>query len=207
MELLGRADHARAQLGLMTIAEILELTRSGNIILDPWSLLVARGVTIGSENVLGPAISLLCGHDARLVIGDRNELAAGTVIDATSGDITIGNSNQFGPGGCTVRTIRPGERIAIGDDGRYRHGCQIFGRSLLGSGSQVTGPIVAESCTLGSGGSFAEPDPDLRGAVLKGGGIARDIVLERGRVIQGCGPFRPEDVKPQSFFHPKPVQR
>ena len=56
---------------------------------------------------------------------------------------------------------------------------------------------VPNACT-----SVAEPDPDRRGAVLKGLGQARHLTLARGRVIQAFGIFDLADSRPQSFFHP-----
>jgi len=60
-----------------------------------------------------------------------------------------------------------------------------------------------QNCTLADGGTFQEPNPDERGAVLKGFGLARNIVLETGRVINGGGNFADFPIEQQSAYHPK----
>ena len=102
---------------------------------------------------------------------------------------------------------RPGEAITIGDHGRYRYGAVLRGRAELGSGSQVLGPVIVEECTLGAGGSFAEPDPDRRGGVLKGVGPARGLTVPRGQVIAAYGLFAQAAMLRQRFFHPPPKSR
>lgn len=64
--------------------------------------------------------------------------------------------------------------------------------------------MIVESCTLGAGGSHAEPDPDRRAGVLKGAGPARHLTVPQGQVIAAWGPFQQEAMLKQSFFHPKP---
>jgi hypothetical protein len=91
----------------------------------------------------------------------------------------------------------------IGDEGRYLGGAAVYGETDLGSGSQLLGLITVENCRLAPGASFRDPDPDRRGALLKGQGVARDIELAAGQVILGSGIFRVEDARPQSDFHPK----
>jgi hypothetical protein len=178
---IATLDRIRTARGFLTVAETLALTDSGNVVLDPFSLLVSRGVRIGGGNVFYPGVTLICD-------------AGGTIV--------VGSDNQFGEGGFTARA-EGGATIEIGDRGRYMLGASVTGPAQLGSGSQILGAIALQDCVLGAGGTFRDPDPDARGAVLKGVGRARSLRLARGQVIQGNGAFDAADIKPQSFFHPK----
>ena len=70
--------------------------------------------------------------------------------------------------------------------------------------AMTTGAITVQDCSLEEGGNYKEPDPDLRGAVLKGSGIARDIQLPKGHVINAYGTFQNASLESQSHYHPKP---
>ena len=74
---------------------------------------------------------------------------------------------------------------------------------MLGTGSQVIGPIRVQNCHLGEGDDHTAPDPDTRGGVLKGYGLARGLAVPQGHVIAGNGTFNLEEMKRQSFYHPK----
>jgi hypothetical protein len=202
--LIASIDDARRALGFLPLADTMALADRGNLILDPFSVLIACRAEIGRDNVFHPGVTLSCEPEAALVLADGNILRSGTLIAAETGAIRIGSGNRFGDGGFTARANRPGAAIAIGDGGRYLSGATIQGRSTLGSGSQVLGAITVDDCSLGAGAPFSDPDPDARGAVLKGAGTARGLTLDAGQVIAGSGVFRIEDLKPQSFFHPKP---
>jgi hypothetical protein len=89
-----------------------------------------------------------------------------------------------------------GNRARLAGSGIVSESCDI------GHGAQVLGRIDVRNCRLGAGGDYQEPNPDRRGAVLKGAGLARDIVLDRGRVVQAFGVFAEADARWQSFFHP-----
>ncbi len=177
---VAQLDRIRAGRGFLSIAETLALADTGNVVFDPFSLLVSRGVRIGSRNVFYPGVTLVC---------------------ETGGTIVIGSDNQFGEGGFTARA-EGGSSIEIGDGGRYTLGCSATAPAQLGSGSQILGAIAVQDCLLGAGGTFRDADPDARGAVLKGVGRARGLRLARGQVIQGDGLFNIADMKPQSFYHP-----
>ncbi|WP_134500720.1 AraC family transcriptional regulator [Microvirga pakistanensis] len=201
---IARIDEARRSLGLLEIAAVLALAERGNVILDPFSTLVARYARIGAGNVFYPGVTLHCSASGALSIGDGNTLHPGTWLAAETGTVTIGSGNLLGAcGGFTAKADRAGARIVIGDHGRYQGGASVFGETTLGSGSQLLGAITVENCHLAAGGSFRDPDPDARGALFKGQGTARNLRLETGQVISTRGIFRMEDVKPQSFFHPK----
>ena len=121
--------------------------------------------------------------------------------------IQIGSGNQFGEGGFTAKANRPGAFIGIANDGRYIGGASVFGSTHLGDGCQLIGAISADSCRLEGGGSWRHGDADMRGALLKGFGPARNLSLKRGQVIDGKGTFSVDEIKPQSFFHPKESAR
>ena len=74
----------------------------------------------------------------------------------------------------------------------------------IGRGAQVLGLIRMQNCSLGGGGTYRDNDPDKRGAVLKGSGVARQIDLPTGMVIQAFGLFSDAPIRTQSYFHPKP---
>ena len=198
---LDQINETRRAHELLTIEETLALAIRGNVVFDPFSTLIAHTARIGRDNVLHPNVQLL--GTSPLVIGDGNTLHAGTRLEALTGPIRIGHGNEIGDGGFSARTLAPGASITIGDDGRYQLNCAVTGMCDLGSGSQIHGPITVDNCHLGAGGSHREPDPDRRGAVLKGSGRARGLTLARGQVIQGFGLFDVKDVKMQSFYHPK----
>ncbi|WP_164019766.1 AraC family transcriptional regulator [Pyxidicoccus trucidator] len=203
LDLLSALNAPRRVAGLLTIEEVLALASSGNVIFDPFSVLISRHARIGQGNVFHPCVTLTCAATAELRIGNRNTFHTGTLLAAETGPISMGDGNQFGEGGFTAKANSPGARIVIGDGGRYLGGASIFGQTELGSGTQVLGAITVEGCSLAGGAAFSDPDPDRRAAVLKGAGTARRLVLGVGQVIAGSGTFRLEDAKPQSFFHPK----
>lgn len=74
----------------------------------------------------------------------------------------------------------------------------------MGAGAQVLGPIRMQNCILDAGGTYREPDPDRRGAVLTGCGVARQVNVPTGYVIQAFGLFSEAPMRKQSCFHPKP---
>jgi hypothetical protein len=96
--------------------------------------------------------------------------------------------------------------ITIGDHGRYVQGAQIVGCNTLGSGSQVLGPIVVQGRALGASESYGHRDPDLRGAILKGAGLARDLVVGQGEVIS-WREFRASRCRAADSLSPEAVSR
>ncbi|MEN3929968.1 AraC family transcriptional regulator [Microvirga sp. W0021] len=196
-------DEIRRQNGLMMISEIEELVARGNIIFDPFSVLISSSVEIGSGNTIFPCVSLICRNDGILTIGDDNTFFSNTQIEALTGPIQIGSHNLIGEGGFTAKTNRPDAEILIGDYGRYQNGVSVFGNTILGSGSQLLGALTADSCRLESGQSFREPDPDLRAGLLKGHGIARGLSVPVGHVIVGDGRFSSDNLELQTVYHPK----
>jgi hypothetical protein len=201
---IAKINETRRALGLLEVEAVLALAERGNVVLDPFSTLIAKNVRIGAENMFYPCVTVLCSASGELSIGDSNTFHTRTWLAAETGPIMIGSRNEFGEGGgFTAKANRARARIVIGDNGRYQGGASVFGETTLGSGSQLLGMITVDSCHLAAGGSFRDPDPDTRGALLKGQGTARNLRLDIGQVISASGVFQMEDVKPQSFFHPK----
>ncbi len=196
-------DDVRRSRGLMTIGDIRYLVQRGNVIFDPFSILISATVKIGTGNTIFPCVSLFCNDLGELSIGDDNTFFSNSLVEAVSGPIIIGSSNQFGEGGFTAKTNRPAAGIVIGDNGRYLGGAAVFGEATLGTGSQILGAIIVDSCHLEAGHSYKDTDPDLRAGLLKGAGTARNLTVPVGQVILGNGTFSPAEIKPQSFFHPK----
>jgi hypothetical protein len=200
-ELLDQIDRQRAGRGFLTVAEVLRLAGRGNVILDPFSTLISAEATIGTGNLFYPGVVVEARAAGAIAIGDGNIFHARTLLLAEGGSLTIGDGNEFGDGGVSVKTA--GATIAIGDGGRYTQGAEINGRNTLGSGSQILGPIAVQRCTLGAGESYRHPDPDLRGAVLKGMGIARGLAVGQGEVINARATFEQARIERQAVYHPK----
>lgn len=196
-------DEVRRARGLMTIEELAALVGRGNVVFDPFSTLISIAARIGSGNVFHPCVTVACGPGVELTIGDDNVFHSTTAITAETGPVTIGSGNRFGEGGFVARTDRDEAAIEIGDEGRYVGGVSVFGRSRLGSGSQILGAITAQDCELEAGGSFRAPDPDDRAGLLKGAGTARGLRVPRGHVVVGQGVFRAADLEPQRNHHPR----
>lgn len=205
LNLLDAIDGMRRNAGFLTLAETLALSESGNAVLDPFSTLISRHAEIGENNVIHPNVRLDCREGAALRVGSGNVLHSNTVMEATSGTVTVGDGNQFGEGVVAIKANAAGARIDIGDGGRYVGIVNLYGQDTLGSGSQILGTITVQGGILAAGAPHSHPQPDTRGAVLKGAGLARDIHLAQGRVIDGWGRFRVEDAVAQSKFHPAPA--
>jgi hypothetical protein len=198
----ARIDGHRESLGFRTVGETIALAET-NVILDPYSTLIARDAEIGSGNVFYP--SVVIGVDGGVcVIGDNNTFWPSTVVTAqNSGRIVVGDGCAFGPGGARLVASGPSAELRVGDRVRLLNGAEVLGSNQLGAGTQILGPISAQDVLLAEGGDFTEPDPDRRGAVLKGQGRARGIGLSVGEVINGMGDFAIAKVERQLLHHPR----
>jgi hypothetical protein len=201
-DLFASIDAARLACGFLTLSQMMEIL-DGNHVLDPFSTLVSAGVSAGKNNIFYPGVVLKASSGTEIRLGDDNCVHAGSHFEAVTGNVLIGSNNQFGEGGFTAKANRPGAEIRIGSHGRYLNNPSLFGRCLLGNGSQILGNVTVDSCTLADGGSFQEDDPDRRAGLLKGNGLARNLTVARGMVIAGNGTFSEHDLLPQRHFHPK----
>ncbi len=201
--LIELINNQRKSKGFYCTSELLKLCEMGNTILDPFSTLISESVDIGVGNIFYPCTTLEVRHSGLISIGNDNIFYSQSFLFAENGKITIGSNNQFGDGGFSIKANFKNSEIIIGDNGRYLNGVQLLGKTNLGSGSQVIGNITAQDCNLSSGESFLYPDFNLRGGVLKGFGLARNITVNQGKVLNGEGNFNQSDMKDQSFYHKK----
>ncbi len=176
-DLFASIDAARLACGFLPMSQMMEIL-DGNHVLDPFSTLVSAGVSAGKNNIFYPGVTLKASSGAEIRLGDDNIVHSGSHFEASNGNILIGSKNQFGEGGFTAKANRPGAEIRIGSHGRFLNNPALFGRCMLGDGSQILGNITVDTCTLSDGGSFQEDDPDMRGGLLKGSGVCQEP--ERG---------------------------
>ena len=201
--LLESINQQRASRGFYLLAELFEQHMRANVILDPFSTLISRSVELGSGNMFYPNVLIESQAGGRITIENENTFFPGTLIRANGGHIRIGSGNSFGEGGATLMTNTPEALLIVGDAGRYCLGAQLSGPNRCGHGAQVLGAILVQGCELGDGASYAHPDPDQRGGVLKGAGIARNLRVGQGEVINGRFDFAQAAVERQSAYHPK----
>lgn len=181
--------------------ELISEIGKTNTILAPYATLISQGVTFGKHNIIYPNVVIERTADGQVEIGDNNTFFPGAYILSSAGLIKIGNNNELGPAGITIQAKTEESLVSIGDDGRYSGNPNIIGKVTLGSGSQILGNIVVQNCQLAEGGNFEKPLPDKRAAVLKGFGIARNLILETGQVINGAGNFSDAPVQWQREYH------
>jgi hypothetical protein len=200
-------NETRKNNGFYSAEDAVAVVGSQNTVFDPSSLLISESITVGHGNVFYPNVVIQCDESGRIEIGDNNTFYPGTFIVCKGGLVIIGTANTFGPAGCTLQTNDDKALIMIGDNGRYCNGVNMIGQAELGSGSQVLGSITVQNCHLEAGGNFSEPDPDKRGAVLKGFGMARGLDLKVGQVVNGAGDFSNSQIEWQRAYHPKATQK
>ncbi|WP_239070713.1 MULTISPECIES: hypothetical protein [unclassified Streptomyces] len=201
--LWDKFDRMRGASGFLTPAELLELADSGSVVLDPFSVILSKHVTIGPGNLFYPGVVIECDDESHCVIGGDNVFHGGTRIAASAGgSITIGDRSVIGEGGAQIKSTTADSEVSIGDGVRIANGAELLGRSRVGTGCQILGPISARSVSLADGATHAHPNPDRRGAVLKGFGRAQDIRLGVGEVINGAGDFGSAPVERQRVYHP-----
>ncbi len=205
-DVLTSGDESRQRLGFLSAAETAALARRGVSIPDPTSVLVSPGVRLGTGTVLWPGVILEARDGGTIVIGDGTQLFPGSRLVASGGSITVGAQVEIGEeGGFTIKA-GTGDVIEIGDGARLLGGGSLTLSNRIGRGAQILGPIRCQNCTLGGGGTYRDPEPDGRGAVLKGSGVARHIDVPTGCVIQAFGLFSEGVLRQQSYFHPKPAR-
>ena len=203
-DLLAAIDAQRIASGYMSVVQLLEAsTASQNVFLDPFSTLVSCDAQMGSGNLFYPNVVIEVTNGGKIVLGSNNVFYPGTLLQADQGTITIGDGNELGSGGLQIKANRPDAAIEIGDQGRYMNAAEIMGRCLLGSGSQILGPITVQNCHLQAGDSYKGTQPETRAGLLKGFGLARNLTVKRGEVINGQGNFSDCPVEQQAAYHPK----
>ncbi|MET4059379.1 carbonic anhydrase/acetyltransferase-like protein (isoleucine patch superfamily) [Arthrobacter sp. UYP6] len=181
-------DSVRQEFGYLTVAEILQLCATQQI-LDPSSTLISRRVQLGEGNVFYPGTVISVDEQSSCVIGHRNVFYPGAFLSAEHGGmLLLGSEITLGPGGVQLTAGRA-DAVAVGDRARLAHGAVVSGRSVLGSGSQILGAVQAESVVLADGGDHESFPPEQRGSVLKGSGLVRGLRLAPGDLMLGFGNF------------------
>ncbi len=203
-DVISSANRARHAAGFLGVEDTADLAGSGVLVLDPFSTLVSREAVLGQDVVLWPN-SIVQVLDAGCVtVGSGAILFPGTRILARRGSVIIGEAAEIGDeGGFTIKADAPEDVIHVGGGARLLGGGSLTSSNYVGRGAQILGPIRVRNCRLGDGGSYSEPDPDRRGGVLKGSGVARGLELPAGRVIEAFGLFSGAPMRQQSYFHPK----
>lgn len=196
-------EKQRSQYGFLTKKELIKQIGEKNILLDDTSILISTNVRVGEGNTFYPNVVIEQLGDSIVEIKDNNIFYPGSYIFGAEGTIRIGSGNEFGPAGITIKANTANAHVEIGDNGRYCDGASIMGETKLGSGSQVLGSIAVQNCELAGGDTFRDPDPDTRAAVLKGFGLARNLSLSMGEVMNGSGDFTTAAIERQSSYHPK----
>lgn len=154
-EIPERIDEVRRLKGFLTIEETLRLADLDVTIVDPFSTLISRRVSLAPGIFIWPNVTLEVGPEAAVSIGASTVLHGGVRIAAGAGSIAIGANGDVGQeGGFTFVTSAPNDRIHIGNDVRLNGGGSIAGSARLGDGAQVLGPIRIQNCQLGAGGPF-----------------------------------------------------
>ncbi|MEH7901259.1 hypothetical protein V7794_07910 [Rhizobium laguerreae] len=203
-EIITRVDEVRRLKGFLTIAQTLQLADLGVTVIDPFSTLISSRASLGSDVFLWPNVTIEVGPEGSVSIGASTVLHSGVRIEAGAGSIAIGANGDLGrEGGFTLLVGAQSDKIDVGNDVRLSGSGSITQSATIGNGAQVLGPIRIQNCQLGGGGSFRERDPDKRGAVMKGSGVARNIDLPAGMVIQAFGLFSEAPKRWQSYFHPQ----
>jgi carbonic anhydrase/acetyltransferase-like protein (isoleucine patch superfamily) len=199
-------DDHRRRLGYLTVAETISLAGTGVGVLDPASTLISADAVIAAGAVLYPTVVVQCDSASRITIGGGTVLYPGTLLLARSGgEIAVDEDCELGPGGVQLKANTPGSAIRIGRGARLLNGCEVVGVSSIGQGCQVLGAITARSVRLEGGrGGHSWPEPDERGAVLKGSGLAGGISLAMGQVMNLRPSFADATVEAQSAYHPRP---
>ncbi|MCG5238427.1 hypothetical protein ACIU1J_16600 [Azospirillum doebereinerae] len=203
--LVGAANRARERAGFLSVEAVAALADDGVLILDPFSTLVSPDVALAAGVTLWPGTIVQATEGGRVAVGSGTQLFPGTRVVADGGRISIGAATEIGEeGGFTIKTGHSSGVIEIGSHARLLGGGSLALDNSVGDGAQVLGPIRMQNCRLQAGGSHRDPDPDRRGGVLKGSGVARGLTVPTGMVIQAFGLFSEAPLRPQSFFHPKP---
>lgn len=208
IEVKRAIDLARQKHGFMSLAETAALMQQRISVLDPHSTLIAVSAVLEPGVVLWSGTAIEADATATVTLGSGTVLFPGTRIIARSGRIEIGRDVEIGEdGGFTLRADRKDITISIGDAVRLMGGSSLALNNRIGRGAQIIGAIRAQNCRLGDGGSFRDPEPDSRSGVLKGHGVAGDIDVPQGYVIEAFSLFADVPLRWQSFFHPRTSAR
>ncbi|ROP65986.1 MULTISPECIES: hypothetical protein [unclassified Curtobacterium] len=191
-------DAVRRAAGFRTVTEVAALA-PGVLVLDPGSVLIGLGVSLGTGVVLYPGAVLETRDTGTIEVAAGVRVGPGPVtIVADGASVSVGADAELGPGGVTVSAVSAD--VVVGAGARLRGGAVVEGPAHLGPGAQVLGTVAARDVVLEGGGTFTEPDPDRRAAVLKGAGRVHGVRVAAGEVI-AAGTV-PHTVERQRKYHP-----
>jgi len=175
-------DEVRRAAGFRTVDEVAALAPSV-LVLDPASTLIGTGVSIERGVLVFPGTTLETRSGGTIAIRTGARLGPGPVTIVAEGPhVEVGRA-ELGPGAVTV--VAAHAPVTVGDGARLSGGCVVEGPATIGAGAQVLGTVALRSVELGAGGGRREPDPDRRGAVVKGAGRVHGIQLGQGEVVVG----------------------
>ncbi len=197
-EYIDKMNEQREHNGYKTIEQLFELAQE-NTIYDLYSVLISKNVRFGKGNVIYPNVLIECTNGV-IIIGDNNKLFSGTNIQVNGSEVKIGSSNEIGENGCSIQTTKG--ITVIKNECRLKNNAQIMDNCTLGDGAQVLGCIKVLHCILGDGQSYKGKDPNERGGVLKGQGIAKGLTVKKGEVINGNGEMSENMIERQEQYHP-----
>jgi hypothetical protein len=196
----------RRRFDFLSVDETAALVERGISVLDPRSTLIATNGDLKPGTVLWPETIVDIHETGAVSVCSGSILFPGTRFVANGGRVTIGRDAEIGEeGGFTIRADAARDSTSVGDGARLMGGGSTSLYNRIGRSAQIIGAIRAQHCRLGDGGTYRDQDPDSRGGGLKGHGVARDIDVPCGHVIQSFGMFAEAEVRRQSFFHPPPV--
>ncbi|MEE1611950.1 hypothetical protein [Microvirga sp. CF3016] len=196
-------DVERERLGFLSQEETIALAGRGVILPAPFSVMISREAEFEPDVILWPNTIVQAIDGGHISIGRGTQLFPGTRIVAEGGSVVVGARAEIGEEGGFTLKAGAGETIEIGDGARLLGGGSLALSNRIGRGAQILGPIRCQNCLLGDGGTYRDAEPDERGGVLKGSGIARGIDVPQGHVIQAFGLFSEGVLRRQSYFHPK----
>jgi len=182
----------------MSIDQVYDLAQN-NVIYDVFSILISTKVIIGKGNTFYPNVVLECINGVS-TIGNNNKFYNGTTIRIVQSELEIGDRNEIGENGISITTTK-GKTI-IRNGCRLRNNAQIMDNCCIGNGAQVLGNIKMSNCILEDGEAYTYKDPNKRGGVLKGYGIANSLKIGTGEVINGNGIMTNEMIERQEKYHP-----
>lgn len=187
-------DQIRRAAGFRTVDEVAALAPSV-LVLDPASTLVGVGVTIGTGAVLYPDTVLETRNGGTIDVVAEARLGPGPVTVLADGARVRIDRAELGPGGVTLTATATATattaggaligapEIVIGDGARLAGGCTVEAPAQVGAGAQILGTVALRDVVLGGGADHRNPDPDRRGAVVKGAGRVHGIRIDAGEVV------------------------
>ena len=206
VSVIEHMDGHRAANGYHTIEELITVIGARNTIIDPFSVLISRNVTIGRGNTISSGVAFIADSSSTMRIGDNNLFSNNTRLEAANAaSIILGSNNSFGDGVVIVKCNTNNGNMIFGNNCRFDGRINTYGDCAFGDGSQILGTINVYNCTLRGGGAHTEPDPGKRAGLLKGIGTTRGLTVEAGMVLNGFGPFDQMAVEPRRKLPPASI--